>query len=79
MLVHKLCVSKKGGTGGGGCCHLQGDMHMVAVVAGCQRAMVWAGWANSHPGCMDRTQLSPCRGFISGKEGCLGSEQVYDN
>ena len=23
--------------------------------------------------------LSPCRGFPSGREGCLGSEWVYDN
>ena len=25
------------------------------------------------------TLLSPCRGFISGREGCLGSERVYAN
>ena len=25
------------------------------------------------------TLLSPCRGLISGKEGCLGSEWVYGN
>ena len=27
-----FCVSRKGGTGGGGWCHLQGDMHMLAAM-----------------------------------------------
>ena len=31
--VHWFCVSRKGGTGGGGWSHLQGDLHMLAVVA----------------------------------------------
>ena len=42
------CVSRKGGTGGSGWGHPQGDMHMVAARLGCQSAM------NSCPGCMDR-------------------------
>ena len=49
-----FCVSTKGGTGGGGWGHLQGDMHMVAARLGCQSAMVGTGWANSCPSCMDR-------------------------
>ena len=49
-----LRVSRKGGTGGGGWGHPQGDMHMVAARLGCQSAMVGTGWANSCPGCMDR-------------------------
>ena len=53
-----LCISRKGGTGGGGCGHPQGDihmvMHMVAVRLGCQSAMVGTVWVNSCPGCMDR-------------------------
>ena len=38
-----LCTSRKGGTGGGGWGHPQGDMHMVGT-----------RWANSHPCCMYR-------------------------
>ena len=50
-----MCAgSQKGGAGGGGWGHLQGDMHMVAARLGCQRAMVGTGWANSCPGCMDK-------------------------
>ena len=39
--------------GGGGWCHLQDDMHMVAARVGCQSAMVGTRWANSYPGCME--------------------------
>ena len=28
---------------------------------------------------LEKTLLPPCRGFISDKEGCLGSKWVYDN
>ena len=36
-VVHTwFCVSRKGGTGGGGWDHPQGDMHMVAARLGCQ-------------------------------------------
>ena len=35
-----FCVSRKGGTGGGGRGHPQGDMHMVAARLSCQSAMV---------------------------------------
>ena len=31
--VRQFCVSRKGGTGGGGWCHPQGDMHMVVAKA----------------------------------------------
>ena len=52
--MRRFCVSRKGGTGGGGWGHPQGGMHMVAARLGCQSAMVGTGWANSCPGCMDR-------------------------
>ena len=52
--ARRFCVSRKGGTGGGGWGHPQGDMHMVAARLGCQSAMVGTGWANSCLGCMDR-------------------------
>ena len=29
-------------------------MHMVTARLGCQSTMVGTGWANSHPGCVDR-------------------------
>ena len=31
VLTHRFCVSRKGGTGGGGWGHPQGAMHMVAA------------------------------------------------
>ena len=44
-------------------------------------AMVGTGWASSCPGYMNslRKRYSHPRGSISGREGCLGSEQVFDN
>ena len=47
VLVRWFCVSRKGGTGGGGWGHPQGDLHMLAVVAVCRNALVCAGWSNS--------------------------------
>lgn len=47
------CVSRKSGTGEGGLGHLLGDMHMLAVVAGCRNGLVGAGWANPCVGCTD--------------------------
>ena len=47
-----FCVSRKGGTGGGGWGRPQGDLHMVAVVAVCRNALVGTGWSNS---CLVRT------------------------
>ena len=49
MLVHGFCVSRKGGTEGGGWGNPQGDMHMVAARLGFEKAMVVTGWATSHP------------------------------
>ena len=40
VLVRGFSVSRKGGTGGRGWSHPQGDMHMVAARLGCQSAMV---------------------------------------
>ena len=45
-----FCVSRKGGTGGG----VQGDLHMVAVVAVCRNALVGTGWSNSCLVCTNR-------------------------
>ena len=49
-LARWFCVSRKGGTGGGG----QGDLHMVAVVAVCRNALVGTGWSNSCLVCTNR-------------------------
>ena len=46
-----MCMSGKGGTGGGGWGHPQGDMDMVAVVAGYRNGLVRTGCANSCLGC----------------------------
>ena len=49
-----LCVSRKGGTGGGGWDHTQGAVHMAAAWLSCKTTMVGTKWANSCPGCMNR-------------------------
>ena len=56
-------------------------MHMVAAGLGCESAMVgtvgqFLPWLH---GQALKTLLSPCRGFISRREGCLGPERVYAN
>ena len=38
--VHGFCVNGKGGTGGDGWGHPQGDMHVVAVVVGFRNGLV---------------------------------------
>ena len=48
-------------------------MHMAAARLGCQKTMVGNKWSR----CMSK--LRKCyshRGFISGREGCLGSKRV---
>ena len=47
-------MSRKGGTGGGGWGHPQGDMHMVAVVAVCRNTLVGTVWSNSCHICTNR-------------------------
>ena len=49
--AHEFCMSRKGGIGGGGWGHLQGDMHMVVIVAGYRNALVGTGCANSCHAC----------------------------
>ena len=39
---------------GGGWGQLQGDMHMVAAMLGCEGPWLGLGWATSHPDCMGR-------------------------
>ena len=51
VLAHTFCISRKGGTGGGGWGHLQGAVHTAAARLGCKRAIEWA---NSCPGCINR-------------------------
>ena len=75
-----LCISRKSETGGGGWGHPQGAVHMAAARLGCNKAMVDAGWANSHPGCLNglRKRYSHLTGG-SFLEGCLGAKQVFAN
>ena len=57
-------------------------MHMVAARRSCQSAIGWDCVGQFLPwlhGQALKTLLSPCRGFISDMEGCLGPERVFDN
>ena len=54
MLAHKLCISRKSGTGRGGWDHPQGAVHKAAAMLGFKGAMVGTGWAKFCPGCMSR-------------------------
>ena len=70
-----------GGGGGVGVGHMHMHMHIVAAV---KESWLGTGWATSRPQCMDRLKKNTtltlnCRELISGKEGCFGSEGVYDN
>ena len=76
MLAHWFCISRKGGTGGGGWGHLQGGVHMAAARFGCKRGIAGTGWGNSCPGCVNRLRKH-LHGVISSREGCLGSEWAF--
>ena len=85
MLAHKFCVSRKGGTGGGGWCHPQGAVHMAVAMLGCKRTMVDTRWANSCPGYMSRLGKRYCHllggSFLPGKASwspsrCLPAESA---
>ena len=54
MRLRRICVNRKGGTGGSGWGDSQGDMHMVAARLGCKSTVVGTRLVNSCPGCMDR-------------------------
>ena len=82
---HRFCVSRKGGTGGGGWGHPQGAVRMAAVRLGCKSNMVGTGLANSRPGFVSR--LRKCYShllggsFLAGKasrapSGCLPTESA---
>ena len=78
---YSLCAGsvsgERMGRGGGGWLPPTGYCtHGTAARLGCKRTTVGTWWANSHPGCMSRL-LSPFRGFISGREGFLGSKWVF--
>ena len=45
-VVHRFCVSRKGGTGEGRCSHPQSAVHMAAARLGCKMTMVDTKWAN---------------------------------
>ena len=69
MTLCGFCVSRKGGTGGGGCGHPQSDMYMVAASLGCNSGpggpiLALTAWT-----CLE-TLISLCS--------FLGSEQVFD-
>jgi len=55
-LARWFCVSRKGGTGGGGWGHLQDAVHMVAARLGFEKAMVGncTGRATPCPDCIDK-------------------------
>ena len=83
--TRRFCVSRKGGTGGGGWGRLQGDMHIVAARLGCQSVMVGTRWANSCPGCMNRLRKRYSHlvggSFLAGKvawtlSGCMTTESA---
>ena len=81
-LVSRFCVSRKGGTGGGGWGHPQGAVHMAAARLGCKRTMVGTGWANSRLGCMSK--LRKCYSHHSGGsilagKPFFGSKRVFAN
>ena len=73
-----FCISRKGGTGGGGWGHPQGALHMAAARLGCQSAMVGTRWANSCPGYMDRLRKRYSHlvggSFLAGKPAWVLSE-----
>ena len=60
-------------------------MHMVAARLGFERAMVGAGWATSHPDCMDRLRKPYSHlvegWFLAGKaawvlSGCMATDSA---
>ena len=72
----QFCVSRKGGTGGGGQGHPQGAVCMAATRLGCKRTLVGTRWANSHPGCTSRFRKHYSQ-LLGGS--FLGSKQVFAN
>ena len=70
-LAHRFCISKNGGTGGGGCGYLQCAMSWKLLSFAVKGGMVCAGWANSHAGCLSKirknTHLVDCS-FLAGKD-----------
>ena len=66
-LARWFCVSRKGGTGGGGWGHPQGAVHMVAARLGVEKAMVGSGRATPRPDCMDRLR----KHYSHFAEGCF--------
>ena len=54
MFACWFCVSRKGGTGGGGWDHSQGAVYMVAATLCPEKAMVGTGRATPCPDCMER-------------------------
>ena len=54
VFAYRFCVSRNGGTGGGGWCHLQSAVHMAAARLCCKKGMVGTRQANFHSGRMNR-------------------------
>ena len=67
----RLCISRKGGTVGGGWGHPQG-VYIAAARLGYKGDLVVTGWCNSRPGYMNGLSKHYSHlivRFISGKEG----------
>ena len=56
LCAGSACISRKGGAGEVGWGHPQGDMHMVAAVAGCRNVRVVVKQMGL------KMLLSPCKG-----------------
>ena len=80
MLAHRFCVSTKGGTGEGGWGHPQGDMH-TWWLQGLTVKGPWLGPGGPPLALTAWTSLenTTCKGLVSGKEGCFGTERVYES
>ena len=57
IILHSVQKRWDRGSGWG---HLQGDMHMVAVVAGYRNSFVGADWGNSYLGCTNVIRKHYC-------------------
>ncbi len=59
-LGDRFCVSRKGGTRGGGWVHPQGENGVVQPWMGHRKPLLGAGWAVSLVFCMNGCRKQPC-------------------
>ncbi len=57
---YRFCVSRKGGTWGGGCVHLKGKNGIVQPWAGNRKPLLGTGWAVCLVFCMNGRRKQPC-------------------